>query len=189
MIYKISLIRAVFGKNRKWTKQSYQMSKFKTKQNWNVKMVRTYLYSWHRDVMPGLGLSVQGSSGSDHAILWVDAEELFYISVSWDHVSEEQTFTVRDWSWWSLCDPIKQSVMSESQCGLVLPDKVMGHICVLGMDTSHHSALRSILLHLESVTGRNKHWGLVCILHWDLSKTHMAFQHGTLSFNSKYFCQ
>lgn len=46
----------------------------------------TYLCGWHRYVMPGLRLSVQWSRRGDHAVFWVDAEELLYICVPRDHV-------------------------------------------------------------------------------------------------------
>lgn len=46
----------------------------------------TNLYGRHRDIVPGLGFSVQWSGSCDHPILW-NAEELLHIRVKRNHVS------------------------------------------------------------------------------------------------------
>lgn len=54
---------------------------------------------------------------------------------------------------------------------LLLPDRVDCSIGVLGMDSPHNGACRSVFLYLKCVTGSDEHWRLICILHWDL-QTH-----------------
>lgn len=62
-----------------------------------------------------------------------------------------------------------QAFLIECIWAFLLPDRIVGNISILSMNSSHHGSWGGILLYLKSVTGCYKNRGLVCILHWYLS--------------------
>lgn len=112
--------------------------------------------------MPGLRLSVQWFHRGYQAVLRVDAEEPLNVCVLRDHVPRRTGNVNRP-----LCSEELNRVCFFSPAGM-LPDRVDGDVCVLGVDSSHNGARRLVLLYLKCVAGSYEHRRLVCILHRNL---------------------